>query len=61
MAAGHSLMEEFRGPEGADFSLAVVPGHIGAVRRPKEIVLIATDPTSAVAVVQYLLALLKVA
>jgi len=54
-------MEAFRSPEGADRSLAVVPSHIGAVRSPEEAVLVATVPTAAVAVVQYLPAFLTVA
>jgi len=58
---GHSLMEAFRSPEGADRSLAVVPSHIGAVRSPEEAVLVATVPTAAVAVVQYLPEFLTVA
>jgi hypothetical protein len=57
---GHSLMEAFRSPKGADRSLTVVPSHIKAVRSPEEVVLVATVPTAAVAVVQYLLAFLAV-
>ena len=53
-------MEAFRSPKGADRSLTVMPSHIKAVHSPEEVVLVATVPTAAVAVVQYLLAFLAV-